>query len=400
MRISTSQIFQQGISAILEQQAQLQTTQRQLATGLRVTTPADDPVAAVQILDLSTGLSRLDRYQRNAELAMGALAREETVVQDAVDVIQRVRELLLQANNATQTAETRSSTADELRGLRERLVSLANTRDASGEYLFAGYDSSRQPFVENPGGVVFRGDEGGRELAVADGVQVAIRASGRELFMAVPAGNGSFAVAADAGNTGTAVLNSSSAGSDYQRDTYTLTFTQATPADPLTYSVVDGAGSTVASGNYTASSEIAFNGARLSFTGQPADGDSFSVGRASRESIFAALDGVIAGLEGVADTPASRASLNTLLAGGLGTVDGALGNFLERQTDLGSRMAQVESVAASNESFALGLQTTLSEVRDLDYAEAISRLQQQLTTLEAAQRSYVALQGLSLFDYL
>ncbi len=400
MRVSTAQLFQQGISAILDQQAQLQKTQQQLASGLRVSTPADDPVAAVQILDLTEQLSRVDRFRANADLAMGDLARQETAVQDAVDLVQRARELIVQANNASQGSESREALATEIESIRDRLLATANSRDASGDYLFAGYQATQQPFVESATGVSYAGDEGGRDLAVADGVRVQVRENGRELFMAVPLGNGSFGVSAAPGNAGTAVLGSSAAGTAFQRDEYTLVFSQTGGSGPVTYAVTDSGGATVASGTYAEGEDITFNGARLSFGGQPADGDRFVVGRAATGDIFAMLDAVAASLNSGDDSAVGRAAVNNALAGGLGNLDQALGGLLQRQAALGTQMNQVEAASAGNEAFALDLQSTLSDVRDLDYAEAISRLQLQLTTLEAAQQSYVALQRLSLFNYL
>jgi len=114
MRLSSVQIFQQGISAILDQQAKVQHTQQQLATGKRVLTPSDDPAAAVQILDITENLAQIDQYNRNGDLAEGQLALEESVLGDIGNVLQRVRELIVQANNASQSPETRSSAATEI----------------------------------------------------------------------------------------------------------------------------------------------------------------------------------------------------------------------------------------------------------------------------------------------
>jgi len=400
MRISTAQIFQQGIGAILNQQAQVQKTQQQLASGQRVNTPADDPAAAVQILDISAQLSRLEGLQRNADLAMGQLAQQDTVLRDAVDLLQRARELTVEANNASQTAETRSAIAVELRSLQEGLVALANSRDASGDYLFSGFQTNQRPFEAGGTRVSYVGDEGGREVNIADGVAISLRDSGRKVFMAAPAGNGQFALSASPANTGTGVLASSGADSSYRRDEYTVGFTQTVADGPISYTVTDSAGSSVATGVYEDGAVISFNGARLGFSGEPADGDRFVVEQAATRDVFATLQAIADSLGSAGNSTADRAAVNTAMANGLSSIDQALGHFLQQQTSLGTRMNQVESVQARNDAFTLGLQTTLSEVRDLDVAEAISRLQLQLATLEAAQSSYVSVQRLSLFDYL
>ena len=103
MRMSSTQIFQQGISAILAGQSKLSNTEQQLATGRRILTPSDDPVAAVQILDITEDLKLVDQYQRNSNLAEGQLALEESALANVGNVLQRTRELVLQANNASQS---------------------------------------------------------------------------------------------------------------------------------------------------------------------------------------------------------------------------------------------------------------------------------------------------------
>lgn len=400
MRLSTAQIFQQGINNILSQQAQLQKTQQQLATGLRVTTPADDPVAAVQILDISEDLAQLDQFQRNGNLAEGQLALADTTLQDVTGVLQRVRELTVLANNATQTPETRRAIATELEGRLDELVSLANTRDANGEYLFAGFQAQTQPFSRSGGEVVYGGDDGQRFLQVAANTQIAVRDSGRAVFMDIPAGNGRFDIRADAGNSGTAIIDATSADNSYQRDTYSISFSQPTPADPVTFTVTNSSAVVVASGPYESGASITFNGASVNFEGTPADGDSFTIPAAPRQDVFSSVQNIIDSLQASGTGPAASAAVNNAMASGLGNLDQALGRMLEQQADLGVRLNRIDSQRDSNDAFTLQLQETLSDVRDLDVAEAISRLNLQLVALQAAQQSYVRIQGLSLFNFL
>src|SRR3569832_2341575 len=99
MRISTGQIYQRGVDAMLEQQTQLSQSQTQLGTGKRVVVPSDDPMASVQILDLQKGIDVSKHFQDNKGSARSTLNMEETSVMNAIDLLQRVRELTIQANN-------------------------------------------------------------------------------------------------------------------------------------------------------------------------------------------------------------------------------------------------------------------------------------------------------------
>lgn len=400
MRMSSVQMFQQGISAILTQQAKQSHTQQQLATGLRVLTPSDDPVAAVQILDITEDLGLVDQYQKNSNLAEGQLALEETVLDHVGNVLQRVRELVVQANNASQSPETRASIATEVTARIDEIQALANTRDASGEYIFAGFQAQSEPFTRHGSGFSFNGDSGQRFLQLGSSTQVAVRDSGLDVFMSIAAGNGSFIVEPNGANTGTAVAGSSSATNAFVSDDYTIGFSQLTSSDPVTYQVTDSSAVVVASGTYVDGDTISFAGASVGVDGVPADGDSFNVTAGVKQDMFTTLQNIAGALNNAGSAPDEIAAVNNSMNQALDNLDQALGNVSNIRSDVGVRLNQVESQLNINESFNIQLQETLSGIQDLDYAEAISRFNLELTALEAAQQSYVKMQGLSLFNYL
>jgi len=400
MRLSSMQIFQQGISAILDQQSKVNKTELQIATGRRILTPSDDPAAAVQILNITKGLALVDQYQRNANIAEGQLALEETVLVDVGNLLQRVRELVVQANNGSQSTETRQSIAIEIESRLDELLSLANTRDASGEYIFAGFQSQNEPFAQQGNVFSFNGDNGQRLLQVGSRTQVAVRDSGVDVFLSAPSGNGTFAIAPDSTNTGTLVAGSNSVISSFLPDNYNITFSQPGPLDPISYQVVDSATAVVTSGNYVPGETISFAGASIRFDGTPADGDGFQVSPSVKQNMFATLQSIVDGLNGSGSTPADNSAVNNAMAQALDNLDQALGSVLKVRSDVGVRLNHVENQSNLNESFTLQLKETLSGLQDLDYAEAISRLNLQLTTLQAAQQVYVKVQGLSLFNFL
>lgn len=108
-----------------------------------------------------------------------------------------------------------------------------------------------------------------------------------------------------------------------------------------------------------------------------------------KRNIFATLHQVIVGLE--ADAPDSAY---------LDDIHLAQQHVLEFRTTAGARLNTLEDQQSVNDDFLLTMQTAKSEIEDLDYAEAVSRFQQQLLALQAAQQSFSKVQGLSLFNYL
>lgn len=183
-------------------------------------------------------------------------------------------------------------------------------------------------------------------------------------------------------------------------DNYTVSFIQATAADPISYQVVDSSAAVVASGNYNDGESIAFGGAQLSFSGVPNNGDSFTVSPAGQQDVFSTLQNIVDDLNNAAADPASIAAVHNAMGQALNNLDQGLGHILEVRASVGARMSQVDSQRSLNEDFNLHLQESLSGVQDLDYTEAVSRLNLQLTALQAAQQAYVKVQGLSLFNYM
>ncbi len=396
MRITNDSLRQTFLAALQSSQAQLNRTQQQLATGLRVTRPSDDPLAATRIQDLETNVSRLDQYQRNADLLRNRLGLEESVLAQAGNLLQRARELAIVGNNASQSNATRRSIALEVREGLAALIDIANSQDSAGRHLFAGYQERTQPFVNTNGSVSYFGDQGQRQLQVGDTRTIADTDSGAELFQLIKNGNGQIVVAADPANTGIGVLGAGSVvdASLYVPDNYSVTFLNATD-----YEVRDSGGALVAAATLTGES-ISFPGVVVEIAGLPAAGDVFTVSPSTNQDVFATLNELIAALEIPVADEASQAQLNNRVGQSLPALDQALNHLLDRRADVGARLAALDDQEWINSDFSLELTRSLSNLRDLDYAEALSRLNQQLFGLEVAQSSYARLQGLSLFRFL
>jgi flagellar hook-associated protein 3 FlgL len=398
MRVSSDTLRMAFLNALATAQSRIVATQEQVSTGRRVNAPSDDPVAAARIAQLDASLARLDQYQSNGINARHQLGLEEEALAKVIDNLQRVRELTVQANSAALGPGDRAVVAAELRERRDALLALANATDSGGRYLFGGYSEITQPFTSSGSGVVYNGDQGQRTVQISESRFVAIGDSGAQIFQRIPSGNGTFSVAAAAGNTGTGVLGAGTVVNPaaYVQDTYAINFTS-----PTTYEVRDSANALVSSGTYTAPGQsIAFLGIDVALTGAPATGDSYTVAPSVNRDVFTTLDGLISALERPLGDNAGRARLHNEVGQALLDVDQATSHMISARADIGSRVRALDDEAALGEGFELQLAQTLSSIRDLDYAEALSRLSQQLFGLEAAQQAFARTQGLSLFRYL
>jgi len=540
MRISSVQSFNNGVSGLQRNYANVTRTQEQISSGNRILTPADDPVASVRLLQLDQQQAVLGQYKDNLTAAKNSLAQEETTLTSTVNVLQRIRELTVQAGGGALSAADRKSIAKELGERENELLSLMNSRNARGEYLFSGFLGKTEPFVRNPDNTYsYQGDEGQRSVQVASSTNVAINDNGRRLFESAinadrvdselltptaptpqrifmspgliddnDAFNSSFRAGEpyrlefvsgtefrlyDSANTdvtaeitGGGVIDPDTSsgnvinfrGMRFQLDVVlqpgdndlnldslladtatpgtpgpnTHSFTlQTTPTDfAVTRSSANTSAAVVSNGTITTPADQAqfdarfptsgvllrFNGASfdvysqpykagnpildspaitvgppdtvnvfgvtLEVSGTPNAGDDFAVQPQFQEqrSILNTIARLRQALESSPSTPAGNLATRDEVNIALKNLDNGLGQVLEVQTEIGARLNLVESTGNDNEDVTLVNKAVQAELRELDYAEALSRLSFQTIVLEAAQQSYVKIAGLNLFDQL
>ena len=395
MRISSNVYQLQWLASIRRQQAELADTQRQVSSGKRINTAADDPAGAAQGILLQQGLDRLENFGSNAETARRRLGLEESSLSQSSDALNRVRELAIQAASGIQTRESRSAIAAEATELLTGLLNTANAQDGEGRYLFAGNLVQSRPFVLT-GGVTYAGDTGTRSQRVADARTVQEGDPGSAVFVQIPAGNGTYTVAGNTATQGTASWSSATVtnGIPFVAGTYTLEFTSASTWEARSSGVV------LASGSYAPGQSISFQGATIEFQGTPAAGDQFTVSSAGFQDVFRTLQDFITTLNTDTASPAGRASFQNQVNANLQNLDQALQHLGNFRSQVGARLATIDQQLDNNADVQLELSKSLSGLRDLDYASAISKLEQELTSLEAAQKAYARTKSFSLFDVL
>jgi len=397
MRVSTFGAFQNGLNLMQRLQSALDHTQRQISSGRRILTPSDDPIASSRALEMRESIGRLEQFDRNANIATNRLAQEEVALKSANDVLQRVRELGLQANNATQGTESRAQIAVELDELLNQLVEIANQQDGNGSYLFAGTLEGSEPVSTNSGVFSYRGDQGQRFIQIGEGRQVADGDSGADVFFAIRDGNGIFRNDFEPSNTGSGVLGAGNVTDPaaWIPDQYTIRF-----IDQTNYEVLDSAAGVVSTGTFQPGDTVAFLGAAVTIDGQPEAGDQFYIESSRNRDVFSTVQELAQAVRISASDDASRAALNNGINAALQDIDQAIGNILDVRTQVGSRLSAIENQVDNNGAQVLNYRETLAGLEDLDYAEALSQLSIEVTTLEAAQQSFIRTQSLSLFNYL
>lgn len=182
MRISTQTLYESGGARISDLQSSVVQTQQQIATGRRILTPSDDPVAAARVLDVSQSQSVNTQYGLNRQTAANALGLVDGTLSGVTDLLLNVKSTVVSAGNGTLNDTQRADIAIQLKSDLTSLLGLANTRDAQGNYLFSGYQTSTPAFVQTATGAQYQGDQGQQLLQVDSTRQMAVNTPGQTAF--------------------------------------------------------------------------------------------------------------------------------------------------------------------------------------------------------------------------
>ncbi|MDK2779487.1 MAG: flagellar hook-associated protein FlgL [Pseudomonadota bacterium] len=410
MRITTLQSYRSGVATMLQRQEELNKTQQQVSSGLRVTTAADDPIAATKILQLQQDLALREQFDDNMTAAQNRLELEESVLSSVTDYYNRLEELVVEAGNGSLTQADREMIATEVSEIQEALVDLFNTRDSNGEYIFAGYQGGEAPFVENASGRYdYTGDDGQRILSISNSTTVATGDSGKDLFVDIVAASPTFTASVDSTNTGSITVNpgyvvDEEAYAEFYPDDIIITFNAESAIDPAgpNYTVTRASDGRVVDGlvnvTYDAGADIRVAGIELSINGNPEPGDQAMADSSAKQGITDTLDRLISGLNSLGDNTTDKETLSYLLEDTLDNLANALASVNEVQSKIGARLNVIENTSELSADIQLVNKGVLSELQDVDLAEAVSLLALQTTILEAAQQSYTTINQLSLFN--
>jgi flagellar hook-associated protein 3 FlgL len=370
-------------------------------------TPADDPAASANALQIMQADATNTQYATNRNTAKSSIGLAEAVLQNVTNLLSDVKTSAVQAGNGALSNNDKQTIATELQGRLDQLIALANTSDGTGNYLFSGYQGKTIPFVNTSTGIQYMADDGQRMIQVSSSRQMAGSESGADIFTRIKNGNGKFVTEAPIDpatllptNVGNASITQGAVTGAVNIANLPLTISFA---DPATYSITDVNGNAVIDSNgidlsnvnYISGQAITLPGMVFSISGTPAAGDSFSVKPSSNEGIFKTMTDLIQALN-----TATPAQLTTSLGKAMSGLDRGLDSVLTARASLGARLNELDTLQTTGEDLGLQFKQTLSTLQDLDYNKAISDLNRQTTSLQAAQKSFKQISDLSLFNYM
>lgn len=401
-RISSYMISQRAVQAMLGQQRNLAETQLQLATGKRVINPSDDPASAARVLGLNQAIATVQQYQENANTAKERLELEESVLSSVTELLHRAGELAVQGNNDALSPSDKKTVGMEVRQLLDQMVSMANTKNSSGEYVFVGYQTHTKPFsLEASGLYEYNGDMGQRKIQIAPDRQVADGDNGFDVFVDVKT-SPMASVKGIAATDLTAIIDGD------------ITIDGGNGAGPVSLGDIPGATTAEeralqmrdavnrVSEDTGVSARV--DGAELILsTTEGAISIAQGPGVPAMTGLTSGTTDAVSGKQSIFDTfdqLATKLESDDSVGRYISDLQLALDNILESRGKVGARLNAIDRQLDVNADLELNLETRRSEEQDLDYMEAIARFERQKLALEAAQKTFVQVKDLSLFNYI
>ncbi|WP_219862338.1 flagellar hook-associated protein FlgL [Vreelandella piezotolerans] len=413
MRVSTVTMYEQSTASINRQQNDFLKIGQQIASGRRVVNPSDDPQAASRAVGVDQSKAITQQYEDARVSARNSLAQTESILNSISDAVTSAKTLLIQASSDTLSDVDRESIASELKGVYETMIGQANATDGNGRYIFGGYKDNAPPFVKSAtGSIEYNGDVNARSQRVDSSRLMPVTENGATIFQGVPSGAG-YIANADVANQGSVTFSGpqvTSVNDPNYGESFRVLFDDD-GAGNSTYTVeqFDGAAWQPVAGLEDqaydpAGEQISFGGVSLTLKGAPQVGDEISVARPGSDQLpadlFRTMEAAIRVLETPAENDTQKAALRNTLNTSMRELDNSLDNVLTVRASAGARLNELDVIDAVGNNRMLNYEQTLSDLVDLDYADAISEYSLRQVGLQAAQKAFVDIKGMSLFDFM
>ncbi len=408
MRITTNLIYNQNLRSIETNQGNLVDIQQQLASGKKLSRPSDDPVGAAQVIRLTEQLDKITQYQRNSDLATNSLEQQETALRSISDVVNRARVLTVQSGNGILAPADRKAIGAEIEQIRNQVLGLMNTQNASGEYIFSGYQSSTQAFEFNPSAtgdkVSFLGDDGENQVQISDKLKIQSSSSGKSIFQEAFARLNFQVTAQSPGlSVATAKINQQGTFDHFHRQNFDPVNAannqyrfDILPGNQVSITNV-GSGNVVSTQAFESGQAVSFEGMEFNFTGAPGDSLEINLNRPEKKNLAETLHNMFIALssDSISESDFVNAIDDTLVG-----LDNGLEKMAFETSSIGARLNIAQSIKEANLDSEISLQTARSKIEDVDYAKASTEFAKQETALQAAFQSFPRVTNLSLFNYI
>ncbi|MBV7298533.1 flagellar hook-associated protein FlgL [Enterovibrio paralichthyis] len=394
-RIASFHNYQSVSNDLMRQQVKLQDNQDQLATGKRVLTAGDDPVSSIYIQNFRQQDKQLDQYVDSITLARNRQTRAEIAVDDAEQLVDSAKRKTMEMINGSLSEDDRTAHKQDLKGLYDNFMNLVNAKDESGNFLFSGTQSSKQPFYRDGAlNVRYAGDSYHRTAQVAPAVEVQTSDPGDQVFMEIENPFGDYQPEYDLQSGSLLLLANARNTNNADNSEYAVSFSVDGNGQTMYELTQDG--NVVNSGVYDPQNGVQWGTVSMSFEGEMLDGDRIVL---ERQGTFNVFDAFKRGIE-LSDESIFNASATAELHQVTEQFAGAFKHLNKARSEIGTRLTTLDRQESMHKDFKLVLNRSLGTMEDLDYSTAVIDMNENLLALQASQKAFSKAKELTLFNYV
>ncbi len=184
VRVTQNMLSSNVMSNLNRKSQNLLDIQSKLSSGKRIGKPSDDPVGTASAIRMRSQLSQTTQFLRNIQSGETQLNTSDGVFDDMSNLLMRAQELAISQANVTADGSTRAAVAEEMNALINQYVDLLNTK-VGNRYIFAGFETTRAPFVQTDTGITYIGDSGKMNIEIDNGTTLNTNVAGSTLVPSV-----------------------------------------------------------------------------------------------------------------------------------------------------------------------------------------------------------------------
>ncbi|MDX1302366.1 flagellar hook-associated protein FlgL [Photobacterium sp.] len=393
-RVASFHNYRSVANDMNRQQVRVQENHQQLASGKRLLTAGDDPVSSIYIQNFDQQNTVIDQSIKSITMARNRLNNEETAVAEVENLLDEAKRKSMMMVNGSLSGDDRVAHKQDMQGLYDSFMNLVNSKDESGNFVFAGTQYSQQPFFrDNSGHVTYVGDSYQRMAKVAPSVDVPVNDAGDKLFMEVanPYGDYQADYALQSGSL--LLLSQASNTNDTDQSEYRVAF--STSGAGTSYELFQN-GTLVNSAPFDPQTGIQWGTLQIDLEGEVTDGDSLTLNRQEHISVF---DAFKRGIE-LADKDVSDASASAELHQVAEEMSQAFKHINRTRSEVGTRLQTLDRQEDMHQDFRIVMSQARGTLEDLDYASAVIELNENMMALQASQQAFAKTKDLNLFNYI
>jgi len=172
------------LASVAQTQQQINTDEQEIASGMSVNLPSDNPAAAAALVQNADQTSQADQFERSIGSIQGEMQNADSTLNSVITSLQQAISLGVEGANGTVNSSDRAAIITQVQGIQSQLLSLANFT-YQGNYVFGGTKMQTTPYVldpSSPSGVTYQGNSGTNSVTLGNHFTLQTNLPGSQLF--------------------------------------------------------------------------------------------------------------------------------------------------------------------------------------------------------------------------